>query len=64
MLRLAIDGGETWETVATTLRPETEADAARTDELRRMIQADEETWTKYCEAYSSLVTNNVVRIGR
>ena len=64
LLRLAIDGGETWETVATTLRPETEADAARTDELRRMIQADEETWTKYCEAYSSLVTNNVVRIGR
>ena len=64
LLRLAIDGGETWETVATTLRPETEADAARTDELRRMIQADEETWTKYREAHSSQVTSNVVRIGR
>ena len=31
------------------LSPETEAEAARTDEFRRMIQADAETWDTYLE---------------
>ncbi len=47
LLRLIVEGGALWETVAVILRPETEADAARTDEFRRMAQADEATWTAY-----------------
>lgn len=47
LLKLAIDGGATWATMARTLRPETEADAARLDEFRKMAQADEEAWTAY-----------------
>ena len=47
LLRLIVAGGPAWLTVAQILRPETEADAARTDELRRTIQADETAWTAY-----------------
>ncbi len=36
-----------WAQVSKLLSPETEADAARTDEFRRMIQADAETWETY-----------------
>jgi integrase len=36
-----------WEGVSKLLSPETEAEAARTDEFRRMIQADAETWETY-----------------
>jgi hypothetical protein len=35
--------------VSKLLSPETEAEAARTDEFRRMIQADAETWSTYLE---------------
>ncbi len=38
-----------WEGVSKLLSPETEAEAARTDEFRRMIQADAETWESYLE---------------
>jgi hypothetical protein len=38
-----------WESVSKLLSPETEAEAARTDEFRRMIQADAETWGAYLE---------------
>ncbi len=38
-----------WERVSRLLSPETEAEAARTDEFRRMIQADAETWGAYLE---------------
>jgi integrase len=59
LLRLAVDGGETWQTVAAILRPETEAEAARTEEMRRMIQADEATWKSYRDGLvqNGLATN-------
>ena len=38
-----------WVHVSKLLSPETEAEAARTDEFRRMIQADAETWETYLE---------------
>jgi integrase len=47
LLGLAVAGGAAWEHIARALRPETEADAARTEEFRRMAQADEETWKAY-----------------
>jgi integrase len=47
LLALAVEGGKLWAVVAAILRPETEADAARTDEFRRMVQADEKTWASY-----------------
>jgi integrase len=47
LLTLAVDGGETWAEVARILRPETEAEAARTEEFRRMAQADETSWSAY-----------------
>jgi hypothetical protein len=45
-LRLALDE-ETWQLIAKLLRPETEADAAATDEFRRMIQSDTDAWDRY-----------------
>jgi integrase len=47
LLALAVEGGETWGEVARILRPETEAEHARTDEFRRMIQADEQSWAAF-----------------
>lgn len=47
-LRLVFDE-KAWRTVSKLLSPETEAQAARTDEFRRMIQADAETWRSYLE---------------
>jgi len=47
-LALILDGAK-WMQVSKLLSPETEAEAARTDEFRRMIQADAETWEIYLE---------------
>ena len=63
LLQLAIEGGDAWLAVAAILRPQTEAEAARTDELRRIIQADEETWTRYRLALTAgAAVGNVTRI--
>lgn len=53
LLKLAAAGGSTWATAAKILRPETEADAARTEEFRRMAQADEASWTAYLARISA-----------
>lgn len=45
-LSLILDEGR-WARVSKLLSPETEAEAARTDEFRRMIQTDPETWETY-----------------
>ena len=42
-----ITDAEKWARVEKLLSPETEADAARTDEFRRMIQTDGVTWLRY-----------------
>ena len=47
LLRLVIDGGAPWKAVAKVLRPETEVEAARTAEFRRVIQGDEAAWSQY-----------------
>jgi hypothetical protein len=47
LLGLVIDNGPAWAVVSRTLRPETEAEAAATDEFRRMAQADETAWGQY-----------------
>jgi integrase len=44
LMMLAVEGGEVWPAVARLLRPETEDEAALTDEFRRAAQADEKTW--------------------
>lgn len=44
---LAVSGGPTGEHLACVPRPETEPDAARTQEFRVMAQADEQAWTAY-----------------
>jgi len=62
-LGLVIDA-EKWSKVEKLLSPETEADAARTDELRRMIQADADTWLKYLAALVEPKAANVVPIRR
>lgn len=62
-LDLVIDV-EKWSKVEKLLSPETEADAARTEELRRMIQADAETWHKYLAALVEPKPANVVAIRR
>jgi len=54
LLGLVVAGGETWAVLARTLRPESEADAARTEEFRRMAQADEETWKAYLARVSQV----------
>jgi hypothetical protein len=38
---------DTCTRVEVLLCPKTEAEAAKTEEFRRMIQADGDTWTKY-----------------
>jgi integrase len=53
LLGLAVAGGPTWEHVACILRPETEADAARTQEFRVMAQADETSWSAYVTRISA-----------
>jgi integrase len=62
-LGLVIDA-EKWSKVEKLLNPETEADAARTDEFRRMIQADFDTWSKYLAAIVRPKPANVVAIRR
>ena len=47
LLRLVIEGGEPWKAAAKILKPETEAEAARTADFRRMAQGDEATWNQY-----------------
>jgi integrase len=53
-----------WAKVEKLLSPETEADAARTDEFRRMIQADADTWLKYLDAINEPKPANVVAMRR
>lgn len=53
LLRLAIEGGAVWPSVARILRPETEGDAARLDEFRQMARADEEGWNAYVARLAS-----------
>jgi integrase len=59
LLTVAVEGGEVWQRVAAILRPETEAEAARTHEFRRMIQGDEENWTRYRDTLSHAAVSNV-----
>jgi len=59
LLGLIIDP-EKWSHVERLLSPKTEADAARTDEFRRMIQADIDTWLKYLAALVEPRSANVV----
>ena len=47
LLALLVEGGAVWQAVAKHLRPRTEADAARTIELRAALQSDGATWTRY-----------------
>lgn len=51
-LSLTLDA-KAWNKVGKLVRPETEADAARTDEFRRMIQTDEAVWQKYLSMLDS-----------
>jgi integrase len=61
-LNLTIDA-EMWARVEKLLSPETEADAARTDEFRRMIQADSDTWNRYLDGLSHTISEgNVYRL--
>jgi hypothetical protein len=53
-----------WVCVSKLLSPETEAEATRTDEFRRMIQADAETWETYLvrltqAGHETLATNDL-----
>jgi integrase len=52
-LTLAVEGGRAWERASAILRPKTEAEAARTLEFRRVIQGDEDLWTRYVEGLAS-----------
>ena len=47
LLTLIVEGGELWQTVAVLVTPETDDDVARTEEFRRLIQADDATWNGY-----------------
>lgn len=49
-----------WQKIELLVRPETEADAARTDEFRRMIQTDEVVWKKYLAVILSDLQNHNV----
>jgi integrase len=62
-LSLVLDA-EMWGKVEKITRPETEADAARTDEFRRMIQTDSETWGKYLTLLGQSHQQNVVAMRR
>lgn len=62
-LSLVLDA-EVWRRIEKITRPETEADAARTDEFRRMIQADAEAWDKYLIALLKAQPTNVVAMRR
>jgi integrase len=59
-LSLVLDA-EVWGKVEKITRPETEADAAHTDEFRRMIFSDAEVWGNYLKALLSSQTGNNVR---
>lgn len=41
---------EIWPKFEKLVRPETEADAANTDEFRRLIQSDQGSWRRYVES--------------
>lgn len=41
---------EIWPKIEKIVRPETEVDAANTDEFRRLIQSDQESWGRYIES--------------
>jgi integrase len=56
------DGDAAWAAVAKISHPETEADAARTMEFRRMIQADDMTWATYLKTLTGEHTQNVVSL--
>jgi integrase len=62
-LSLVLDAG-VWGKIEKITRPETEADAARTDEFRRMIQGDSEAWSKYLALLIETPPANVVAIRR
>jgi integrase len=55
---------EIWSKIERLVRPETEADAARTDEFRRMIQSDAEAWGKYLAMLLEAQPINVVAMRR
>lgn len=59
-LTLVLDA-EVWGKIEKITRPETEADAARTDEFRHMIFSDAEVWGNYLNALLSPQVGNNVR---
>jgi integrase len=59
-MALVLDA-KVWDKIEKITRPETEADAARTDEFRRMIFSDAEVWGNYLKALLSPQAVNNVR---